>query len=119
MSRQYPHALGLSHRVLRFLIGLNLLMGVLIFALLIASLIARTWVMTALGVMPTSDNGSPTLGMRSIMVIGIAGVPLMHVVLSRLLAIVETVRDGDPFVAENAERLQRIAWSVLGLEGTV
>ena len=36
--------------------------------------------------------------------------------LSRLLAIVETVRDGDPFVAENAERLQRIAWSVLGLE---
>jgi len=53
------------------------------------------------------------------MVIGIAGVPLMHVVLSRLLAIVETARDGDPFVSENAGRLQRIAWSVLGLEGTV
>ena len=115
MSRQYPNALALSHRVLRFLIGLNLLMGVLIFALLVASLIARTWVMTALGVKP-SDNQSLILGARSIMVIGIAGVPLMHVVLSRLLAIVETVRDGDPFVAENAERLQRIAWSVLGLE---
>ena len=116
MPREYPNALALSHRVLRFLIGLNLLMGVLILALLIASLIARTWVMTALGVTPPSDNGSLILGMRSIMVIGIAGVPLMHVVLSRLLAIVETVRDGDPFVAENAERLQRIAWSVLGLE---
>ena len=29
---------------------------------------------------------------------------------------VETVRDGDPFIATNAARLQLIAWSVLGLE---
>jgi hypothetical protein len=29
---------------------------------------------------------------------------------------VDTVRNGDPFVAENADRLQTIAWSVLGLE---
>ena len=39
-----------------------------------------------------------------------------EVVLTRLLAMVETVRDGDPFVPSNAERLQRIAWCVLGLE---
>jgi hypothetical protein len=91
-------------------------MGALILALLVASLVAETWVMTALGVRPTSDNGSLILGARAIMVIGIAAVPLTHVVLSRLLAIVETVRAGDPFVAENAVRLQRIAWSVVGLE---
>ena len=115
MPPRHPNALALSHRVLRVLIGLNVLMGALIAALLIASLIARTWVMTGLGLAP-NDSPSLVLGMRSIMVIGIASVPLMHVVLSRLLAIVETVRDGDPFVAENAERLQRIAWSVLGLE---
>ena len=33
-----------------------------------------------------------------------------------LLAIVETVRIGDPFVAGNAARLRGIAWAVLGLE---
>jgi hypothetical protein len=115
MPSQYPNALSLSRKVLRALIALNLVMGALIFALLVASLIAKTWVMTGLGVPPT-DDGSLILGMRSVMLLGIASVPLTHVVLSRLLAIVETVRDGDPFVAENAARLQRIAWSVLGLE---
>jgi hypothetical protein len=37
-------------------------------------------------------------------------------VLTRLLEIVETVRLGDPFVSENAARLETIAWIVLGLE---
>ena len=116
MPTPYPNALALSRRVLRALIGLNLVMGALILVLLVASLIAQTWVMTALSVTPTNDNGSLVLGMRSIMLIGIASVPLTHGVLTRLLAIVDTVRAGDPFVAENADRLQRIAWSVLGLE---
>ena len=34
----------------------------------------------------------------------------------RLLAIVETVRAGDPFVAPNADRLQAIAWALLALQ---
>jgi hypothetical protein len=54
--------------------------------------------------------------MRLVMVIGIAAVPVTHVVLARLLAIVETVAGGDPFVTENAARLKAIAWAVLGLE---
>jgi len=55
-------------------------------------------------------------GMRLIMLAGIASVPIAHVILMRLLAIVDTVRAGDPFVVANAGRLQTIAWSVLGLE---
>jgi hypothetical protein len=54
--------------------------------------------------------------MRMVMVIGIAAVPLAFVVLSPLRAIVDTVRDGDPFVAANARRLQTIAWAYLGIE---
>ena len=54
--------------------------------------------------------------MRTIMLLGIASVPLAHLVLSRLRAIVDTVGEGDPFVAGNARRLQTIAWAVLGLE---
>jgi hypothetical protein len=33
-----------------------------------------------------------------------------------LVAIVETVRAGDPFVAANADRLRAIAWVLLGLQ---
>jgi hypothetical protein len=91
-------------------------MGVGILALLIASLVAKDPVMSALGVRPTAGRDTLILGMRLIAVVGICAVPIAHVVLSRLEAIVDTVTLGDPFVAENAARLQTIAWSVLGLE---
>ena len=116
MSRSYAGALTLSHRVLRVLITLNLLMGAAILALLIATLVAERPVMEALGVNFTPGSSTLITGMRVIAVIGILGVPLAHIVLTRLKAIVETVRAGDPFVGENAARLQTIAWSVLGLE---
>ena len=116
MPRRHENALSLSRTVLRVLIKLNLAAGVLILVLLVASLVDMPFVMTALGVPPRPENRMLILGMRSIMVIGVAAVPLTHAVLSRLLAMVETVRAGDPFVPANAERLQRIAWSVLGLE---
>ena len=47
--------------------------------------------------------------------LGGVAIPLHYVVLKRLLAIVETVRAGDPFVAANAYRLQVIAWVLLAL----
>jgi hypothetical protein len=80
----------------------------------VASLVARDAVFAALGVHVT--NARLILGMRLIMVIGIGSVPLAHILLARLLAIVETVRRGDPFVAGNAARLQTTAWALLGLE---
>jgi hypothetical protein len=36
--------------------------------------------------------------------------------LKRLVAMVHTVRAGDPFVADNANRLQAIAWVLLALQ---
>src|SRR5262245_12136556 len=54
--------------------------------------------------------------MRLIMVIGIGATPLTHILLTRLLAIVESVRRADPFVAGNAARLQTTAWALLGLQ---
>ena len=56
------------------------------------------------------------MGLRAIAVIGLVAVPLNDIVLTRLLAIVETVRSEDPFVATNAHRLQVIAWALLGLQ---
>ena len=54
--------------------------------------------------------------MRSIAVMGLVTIPIHYAVLKRLLAMVETVRAGDPFVAANASRLQTIAWALLALQ---
>lgn len=116
MPRPTGDALTLTRRLLRVLIRLNQLMGVGILALLAATLVAEDPVMGALGVPAPERTTRLILGMRVIMVLGIAAVPIAHVVLTRLLTIVHTVGDGDPFIIENAGRLQRIAWAVLGLE---
>ncbi|MBI4893171.1 MAG: DUF2975 domain-containing protein [Acidobacteria bacterium] len=116
MKSSYPDTLALSRTALRALTKLNLLMGVLILALLIASLIAEAPVMSALGVRPGLATPMLFIGMRLIMVIGICAVPVVHFILTRLQLIVETVREGNAFVAANAARLASIAWAVLALE---
>jgi hypothetical protein len=72
--------------------------------------------MRALGAIPTPDGGRLLFGMRGIMVVGILAAPVVHLIYTRLLAIVETVNAGDPFIGENADRLQTIAWAIVGLE---
>ena len=117
MPKDNPGSLAMSRTVLRILIKLNVLMGIFILALLIATLVAEDFAMKALfDAHPHADNAGFLAGVRTIMVIGIVAVPVAHLVLTRLLAIVDTVSDGDPFVAVNAERLKTIAWAVLGLE---
>ena len=56
------------------------------------------------------------MGLRAVAMLGLAAIPINYLVLKRLLAIVETVRAGDPFVAANASRLQAIAWALLALQ---
>ena len=109
----YP-ALAASRTLLKVLIVLNGLFGAGILALLVASLLYPAEFMVALGI--RADNVRMVVGGRVIMVIGLASIPLAHVVLTRLLAMVETVRRGDAFVAENARRLQTCAWAVLAME---
>ena len=108
--------LTMSRTALRGLIKLNVFAGFLFLVLFVASVIWGGPVMRALGVRPAADSAGLILGMRAIMCLGILSVPVAHVVFSRLLAIVETVNAGDPFIVENAVRLQTIAWAVVGLE---
>ena len=109
-------ALPAARRLLTALLYFNGVYGLAILGLLLASLIVPGPLFEALGVRPASGRDTLELGMRMVMVIGIAAVPVAHVVLSRLRDIVDTVREGDPFVAANAGRLQTIAWATLGLE---
>ncbi|HEY5805235.1 MAG TPA: DUF2975 domain-containing protein [Lysobacter sp.] len=53
--------------------------------------------------------------LRMWLLLALLMVALVHVQLTRLLAVVATVRD-DPFVPENAVRLKTIAWCMLGIE---
>ena len=113
MVQPNADALSVSHKVLGILIALNWLFGAAILGMLIWTFVAAEFVARALG---TDDSPRALVGMRLIMMIGIAAAPITNAILSRLLSIVETVRAGDPFVTANASRLQTIAWSVLALE---
>ncbi|RXD05467.1 DUF2975 domain-containing protein [Sphingomonas sp. UV9] len=53
---------------------------------------------------------------RLLGVLSIVAAIAVHQLLTRLIAIVESVRVGDPFVAANADRLQRIGWALLALQ---
>ena len=108
-------ALPIAHLVLRILIVVNWLTGVAIFILLVAMPTTR-WIMSSLDLSPGPEADRVILGLRSIAVIGLAAIPVHYFVLKRLLAIVDTVRAGDPFVAANATRLQAIAWALLVLQ---
>ena len=115
MEKHSP-ALRLASGVLRTLIVLNWIMGVLILTLLVASVVAGQWTLLALGFPHASTLRSMLPGLQAIAVLGLIAIPLNHAVLARLLAIVETVRAGDPFVASNASRLQAVAWVLLVLQ---
>jgi len=108
-------ALPIAYVMLRILIVVNWLMVAVILALLVV-LPNEQWIMSAFKLSPSPEAERLVMGLRAIAVLGLAVVPLNYVVLKRLLAIVETVRAGDPFVAASASRLHAIAWALLTLQ---
>lgn len=116
MTRQSSVALPIAFVVLRILIVLNWIFGACIFALLAYTFINEAWTMRALGVSGYPDAQMVMNGMRAIAALGLVAIALNYAILNRLLAMVHTVRAGDPFVAANAYRLQSIAWVLLVLQ---
>lgn len=115
MSRPYSAALPIARAALKTLIVLNWLYGAAILVLLLVMPTER-WILAEFGLSPSPDADRLVLALRAIAVIGLVSVPLHYTVFKRLLAIVETVRAGDPFVAANAAALQAIAWVLLALQ---
>src|SRR5436189_3717431 len=108
-------ALPIAFVGLRILIVVNWLMGAAILALLVV-MPNEQWIMAAFKLSPSPDAERLIMGLRAIAMVGLAAIPLTYAVLTRLVAIVETVRAGDAFVAANADRLQAIAWALLALQ---
>ena len=116
MSKPAPSAaLPVAHTVLRILIVLNWLSAAAIATLLVA-MPTRRWLMSEFHLLPSPETDRVIIGFHVIALIGLATIPFNYAILKRLLAIVETVRAGDPFVAANASRLREIAWSLLALQ---
>ena len=108
-------ALPIAYVALRILIVVNWLGGAAILVLLLLTP-NEQWIMAAFKLSPSPEAERLVMGLRAVAVLGLAAIPLNYAVLKRLLAIVETVRAGDPFVAANAARLQAIAWVLLALQ---
>lgn len=116
MNRTSGHALAVARPVIRGLTILNLLYGACLVALLGFSFTIEGWPARPLGFDLANAHPQIGNGLRAIVLIGALGAAIVHTILRRLLAIVDTVRGGDPFIAANARHLDAIAWSVAVLE---
>ena len=116
MSPTSARALAVARPIIQGLTVLNIFYAASITLLLGASFFIEGWPHRPLGFDLTHAHPQIGNGLRAIVVIGIAGAVIVHTILRRLLAIVDTVRDGDPFIVENARHLDAIAWSVMATE---
>jgi hypothetical protein len=118
MTRTATHALSLSRPLLIGLVILNLSYAICVALLLIGTFVIGDPLWNAIGFeMSSADHRLTVFGLRSVVMLGLIAAGFVHLILRRLLGIVDTVRAGDPFTPENARRLETIAWGVLALEG--
>ncbi len=107
--------LALSRALIRVMIVLNAIGGVVLVCAFVASFVLeeavsgyyRSRSMDAAILIPI---------VRVWMVIGAPYLATVHILLSRLLATVETVGAGTPFTPDNAVRLRTMAWCLLVLQ---
>jgi hypothetical protein len=116
MNRTSAQALSVARPVIQGLTILNILYAAGITALLVFSFFIEGWPQRPLGFDLTHAHPYAGTGLRAIVVLGVIAAAIVHTILRKLLAIVDTVRGGDPFTLENAGRLEAIAWRVLALE---
>ncbi|HEX8644490.1 MAG TPA: DUF2975 domain-containing protein [Allosphingosinicella sp.] len=117
MSAAASPALALSRALLKALVVLNLAVAASDLAAIALSLVYEAEVVRYFRDRPIEGDVAAFVdGFRWMMIVGLLVFPLVHVIATRLLAIVETVRGGDPFVAANAERMKLIAWALLGTQ---
>lgn len=116
MNRTASRALAVSRPLLQILTVANWVYAAGITALLVSSFFRPDWPWVPLGLEVEGPDSTIPSALRTVMVLGLVGSALVHTILRRLVAIIDTVRAGDPFVADNAMRLQSIARRVVGIE---
>ena len=109
--------LNLSRLFLRFMMVLNLLAGLALVAMAIGSFAFAEQLAAYWNKAGTAMSGERMLfWMRVWVLVGWPIIPLIHALLTRLIAIIDTVQAGDPFVPANAVRVKQIAWLQVGIQ---
>ena len=116
MTRTSAQALAIARPVIQGLTILNVFYALALVGLFGTSFFIEGWPQRPLGFDMVNAHPLVGHGLRAIIVVGLAGAAVVHTILRRLLAIVDTVRVGDPFILQNAQRLNAIAWSIAALE---
>lgn len=116
MSQHYAQLLGLSRLLLRIWRVLNIAVAAGCLALLLMSFLFEPSFRDYYGRRPSLDADVIIPTLRLWVLLGLPMFAAVHVLISRLLAMVDTVRAGEPFVPENAARLMTIAWCLLGIQ---
>lgn len=115
MPSTFAPTLPLSRTLLRVLVLGNAAVGILLVCAFVASFVFEGAVASYYRAR-SMDAGILIPILRIWMVVGVPYCVTVHILLSRLLEIVETVQAGTPFVAENATRLKILAWCLLVLQ---
>lgn len=113
MSDNIARVLGVSRFLLTIARILNLACAAAFLAMLAASFVFEPAFREYYIRRPPLDPDVIIPVMRLWVVVGLPMFAAVHVMLSRLLAMIGTVRAGDPFVPENAARVKTVAWCLL------
>lgn len=116
MADGYDAALGISRALLKFLRAFNLLVGAMLILWFLASFPFEPAFREFFTKQPERESALLLPILRFWMILALPAIAAVHIALSRLLEIVDTVRAGDPFVSENGARMRTIAWCTLGLQ---
>ncbi|HYG46329.1 MAG TPA: DUF2975 domain-containing protein [Allosphingosinicella sp.] len=116
MSDRYGQLLGVSRILLRIWRVLNIAVAAGFVLLLLASFVFEPSFREYYSRRPALDAEVIIPTLRAWVVLGMPMFAAVHVLISRLVAMVDTVRAGEPFVPENAARMKTIAWCLLGIQ---
>ena len=114
MSRRPSTALTVARLLLELMRAFNLVVGAGLVVAFVATFVFEPQFFAFFSKRPARIDASwlvPLLRLWMVLTLPLIGI--VHVFFSRLLAVVATVRTGDPFVPENAVRLKTIAWCAL------
>ena len=116
MSDRHAQLLGLSRFLLRLWRVLNIAAAAAFLVLLLGSFLFEPSFRDYYSRRPSLDADVIIPTLRLWVLAGLPMFAAIHILVSRLLAMVDTVRAGEPFVPENAARLKTIAWCLLAIQ---
>ena len=113
----HDRILGIAHGLVRFANGVNWVAVFGFASAIILSFVFGGALTARIAAKYHGANVAETVALlRLTLVLGVAAGVALHRLFSPLLAILDTVRAGDPFVVANADRLGRIGWALLAIQ---